>query len=421
MARQEKFLEEVKSYIRSKEAKRFVTRELEAHLKQSKSDFIKNGYGEEEAEKQAVANMGSPMILGQKLNQLHRPKIDWSLITLFISVIAIGILPFFVLMTEETHLSLFQKLASVVIGIGIVVITLLFDYTKWKKYGWLFFGLGCAVILYAQWSGVLVNGRTYLHIPGIIASDMMITLPLFLLGWAGLLANKKINIYYVSILYIVSLGLFLNTASFVISVIYSVMVWGMVWNSHLERKKVALASAAYMVGVIGVMVTAIFSMKEYQLARLKGFLHPEQYSLSEGYYYVLAKGVRENAGWFGTSEPPGLAEPFSDFVFLALTYRLGWLFGLFLIVILLLLLARMIIVLTKVKDSFGRLLVTGSVGAFLIQIVLNIGMSFGVVPAVSVALPFVSYGTAYMIVNSFMMGVVLSVYRKKDLILLAER
>jgi|GEM_PF-4634046 len=74
-----------------------------------------------------------------------------------------------------------------------------------------------------------------------------------------------------------------------------------------------------MTGVIGVIVTSILWMKEYQLARLKGFLHPEQYSLSEGYY------------------------------------------------------------------------------------------------------PFVSYGTAYMIVNSFMMGIILGVYRKKNLILLAER
>ncbi|WP_142920444.1 hypothetical protein [Peribacillus asahii] len=136
-------------------------------------------------------------------------------------------------MTEETHLSLFQKLASVVAGIGIVVSTLVFDYTKWKKYGWLFFGLGCAFILYTQWFGIVVNGRTYLHIPGVAMSDMIITLPLFLLGWAGLLSNKKVNIYHVSILYVVSPVLFLNTASFVISVIYSVMVW----NSHLERKR----------------------------------------------------------------------------------------------------------------------------------------------------------------------------------------
>ncbi|MGG0285606.1 permease prefix domain 1-containing protein [Peribacillus butanolivorans] len=85
MVEKEQFLYEVKQFIRSKEAKRFVTAELEFHLKQSTEALKKQGYTAEEAEVKAVQQMGSPITIGQKLNRLHRPKVDWRLTALFLS------------------------------------------------------------------------------------------------------------------------------------------------------------------------------------------------------------------------------------------------------------------------------------------------------------------------------------------------
>ncbi|KRF61832.1 hypothetical protein ASG99_25130 [Bacillus sp. Soil768D1] len=53
---------------------------------------------------------------------------------------------------------------------------------------------------------------------------------------------------------------------------------------------------------------------------------------------------------------------------------------------------------------------------FAMQVFINLGMSFGVLPVVSVSLPFISYGVSGTLLNSFIFGIVLSVYRKKDVI-----
>ncbi|MDO7485775.1 permease prefix domain 1-containing protein [Peribacillus frigoritolerans] len=60
------FLDEVSSYIRSKEAKKYIEAELKAHLHQAKTELVKKGYTEDEAEELAVRKMGSPLTLDRK-------------------------------------------------------------------------------------------------------------------------------------------------------------------------------------------------------------------------------------------------------------------------------------------------------------------------------------------------------------------
>lgn len=70
------YLKEVQNQIRSKEAKEFVSAELNYHITAMKSEWINKGLNEVDAEEKAVKQMGSPITLGQRLNKLHRPKVD---------------------------------------------------------------------------------------------------------------------------------------------------------------------------------------------------------------------------------------------------------------------------------------------------------------------------------------------------------
>lgn len=73
------------NHIKSKEAKKFVATELEFHLKKVKNTWIENGLSEADAEDKAVQQMGSPIKLGQELNRLHRPRVDWLIIILLVT------------------------------------------------------------------------------------------------------------------------------------------------------------------------------------------------------------------------------------------------------------------------------------------------------------------------------------------------
>ena len=57
---------------------------------------------------------------------------------------------------------------------------------------------------------------------------------------------------------------------------------------------------------------------------------------------------------------------------------------------------------------------------FTIQFVYNIAMNLGYVPLTGMPLPFVSYGGSNLVINAAMMGIFLSVYRRKDLVLREE-
>ena len=52
--------------------------------------WMDKGLSEEVAEDKAVEQMGSPIKLGQELNKLHKPKVDWFLIGLLVAAMGLG-------------------------------------------------------------------------------------------------------------------------------------------------------------------------------------------------------------------------------------------------------------------------------------------------------------------------------------------
>lgn len=95
------FLETVTNEIKSKEAKQYVKVELSQHIQKSKQSWVQRGYSEIEAEEKAVKEMGSPITLGKSLNKLHRPKVDWLLISLLIVTLLLSFLPIMALNQER--------------------------------------------------------------------------------------------------------------------------------------------------------------------------------------------------------------------------------------------------------------------------------------------------------------------------------
>ena len=70
----------------------------------------------------------------------------------------------------------------------------------------------------------------------------------------------------------------------------------------------------------------------------------------------------------------------------------------------------------EVNGSYGKLLLVGGMTLYVVQFIYNVGMILGLFPITSISLPFISYGLMPTLFNAFLMGVVLSVYRRKDLL-----
>jgi len=412
------FLNEVTEQIKSKEAKKYVADELGYHLQEAKNSWMEKGFSEEEAEEKAIEQMGSPIKLGKQMNQLHKPKVDWFMIILLVTTLGLGFLPMISLgYMDSRHFSV-NKAIIVLLGGAAAIGIMLMDYRKWKTRGWVFYSLGIFLLIVIRcFSNTTINGVPLLRIPSIITIESSMALPFFYLGWASFFTNEKLKIWQFAILFFVPFLLFLNVPSIPITFMYTVMVFVMLWWSKFSRKMMLIITGI----TVSLFTIVVFTYWPYHMTyhkqRLLAFLNPEKYSNGEGWLLLRVKELMSNAGWFGnTIDREFIPQAHTDFVFVSLTYIYGWLFAIALVIILSLIMVRFIVISNKIHDSFAKLLLIGAVALYGVQLASNIGMAFGVFPLTSISLPFISYGLMPVLLNSFLIGIVLSVYRRKDLI-----
>ena len=66
------------------------------------------------------------------------------------------------------------------------------------------------------------------------------------------------------------------------------------------------------------------------------------------------------------------------------------------------------------EDDFGTLLAVGITGMFLFHVVVNIGMTAGIMPVTGVPLPFVSYGASSLTINLLLVGLLLNINLQRE-------
>ncbi|MEC1967776.1 FtsW/RodA/SpoVE family cell cycle protein [Bacillus cereus] len=404
----EHFLKEVTNHIKSKEAKSLVATELDFHLKQAKNMWRDKGLSEEVAEDKAVEQMGSPVKLGEELNKLYKPKVDWFLIGLLVAAMGLGFLP----IITFGHADLFMnKVIFVILGVVTAMGMMLLDYRRLEKLGWLFYTIGVLILLMIKcFPTDYVIGEAIIKI-GPIKIDCLMTMPFFFLAWASFFNNSRLKFMHLLMLYVFSLYLFSTTSILLPIFIYITMVFVMLWWSKLGKNTAWLIT---ILPILPFIVRDLFSwsaVKEYRIARILGFINP-----AHDQWDLRLQEAMSSAGWFGTyGNIKSIRAAHTDFVFASLTYYYGYVLALVLVVILSLFAVRIMNIAYKINDGYGKLLLVGGVTLFVIHFICNVGMTLGILPRVSISLPFISYGLIPTLFHAFIMGIVLSVYRRKDI------
>ena len=116
----------------------------------------------------------------------------------------------------------------------------------------------------------------------------------------------------------------------------------------------------------------------------------------------------------GTQHSLGLLpEAPTDFIFCVLAEELGLVGVLGLLALYIALLLICFQIAYNASDLFGTVIVMSIIGMWLFQILENIGMDCGLMPITGIPLPFVSYGSSFMVVNFIMLGMIGSVWSHK--------
>lgn len=181
---------------------------------------------------------------------------------------------------------------------------------------------------------------------------------------------------------------------------------------------VALVVAVFAVDEVLKNVTGEYVLLEqYQRNRLLVFLDPGADTSGAGYNLNQAMIAIGSGGLFGKgllnasqSSLGFVPEAPTDFIFCVLAEQFGFAGALLLLGLYLALILTCIRIARNAGDLFGTLIVMGVVAMWLFQILENIGMDIGLMPVTGIPLPFMSYGSSFMLVNFSLLGLVGSVY-----------
>ncbi|WP_297570406.1 rod shape-determining protein RodA [uncultured Anaerovibrio sp.] len=165
----------------------------------------------------------------------------------------------------------------------------------------------------------------------------------------------------------------------------------------------------------------MFVLKEYQKMRIMVFFDPNVDPLGSGYHIIQSKiaigsGMLFGKGLFaGTqSQLNFLPENHTDFIFAVVGEELGFLGATFLLLMYLLLMRRGIKIAQQAQDNFGMLLAVGITSMWVFHVLVNVGMTAGIMPVTGIPLPFMSYGVSALTTNMLAVAILLNIYLRNQ-------
>ncbi len=416
------FLNSVCEQIKYKPITEEISDELQNHIEEQKEYYIEKGMNEKEAEAKSINQMGNPEEIGKKLNKIHKPKLDWILLILIGIVISFGILVTFIrnnnydLIEYGTKISIQRFTLTTIIGIILGIIIYFFDYRKLEKYSKYLYIIATALILYLSY-----NGENKIEF-AIIFTIM------YIISFVGFLEKtEKINtknIIKLIILNTISIFVISTQNSMTIAIILGItyLIISTMKILTISRNKIKHISILWGVPVIllTILSTLYLTQSEgFRLQRIQAIYNPEKYPDSYGWQTLQQKEVIKKAKLAGNSKNNNELSLFDEgttHAVIAVIENYGYITSIIMILSIILLNVKLIIDSIKIKDNYGKLLVIGITSMFIIQTIFNLLMNFGIGIQANINLPLISYGNTNLIINIISLALIMSIYRRKDII-----
>ena len=423
------YIDNVCDQIRYKPIRNEIAEELTNHLEECKENYIQDGMKENEAEIKAVKQMGDAEKVGKQLNKIHRPKLDVKLLLI------IGIVLFFSILVALTRANS--------LNCDIIELNGMSNYeteqTQMSKYFiGLLLGVGSSILIYFFDYRKLNKTSNYLYIGATLSlfvlSSVTLALPLYVLSFIGFLQETdgeskqikgiKINLKLLKllILSILSLVFFTVIPSLATGLILAItyLIISIVKLVMSNNKKglailLCLVVSISLLGVIGICTN------EHIITKLKSSYYPESDPLGYGYIGVNQQKIIDSAKTFGTahntSDAIKIFDEGTNYAVISILAHYGWIVSGIMLLAIVLLNVKLIINAVKIKDTYGKLIIIGIASLFILQTVFNILMNFNLGAKADFNIPLISYGNINLVINMMTLALVLSIYRRKDIII----
>lgn len=155
------YMETLKEQIQNKRARSLVAEEIRGHIEEQAKEYQAEGMSKEDAEREAVRQMGDPVETGCALNRIHRPAFPWKLFVLAVFLTGASML---ISLTIDAKINeggvqaaqVGSPLVVNAVSFAMIFVIMYFDYT------WLFLHIRAVYALYMiclclVWSGGLLE------------------------------------------------------------------------------------------------------------------------------------------------------------------------------------------------------------------------------------------------------------------------
>jgi len=422
------YLDTLVEQIRFKKARELVEEEVKSHIEDQMEAYRAQGMTEAEAEERAVRQMGDPVEAGVALDRVHRPGMDWRLVGLIAFLSLAGLAVLYVRCGQNGDYAGFWK-QCIYIGVGFLLMmaVCLMDYSAVGKYAVpMWCGLG-ALILIAAVSGPMVNGARYYIRLSSFHMEIKNYIYLYVPIYAGILYRSrgggylsliKCGLFHVAAMLVslmaVTLPICLDVTA-VCLILTSIAIWNG-WFAVRRRNAYALLGLSVLSVPALLMGFGLWRMYPYQIRRIQAILNPYKDSNGAGYLPSIIRETLKNGSLLGQSGEPVadvLKGVNTDYVLTHLVSTYGYLAAVFLVILFALLLLHIFHALSRQKNQLGQMIGLGCGFVFALQlfhgVMLNLGIGF-----MTVGIPFLSNGQSVTIAAYLLMGMLLSIYRYKD-------
>ncbi|MCL2229581.1 MAG: rod shape-determining protein RodA [Treponema sp.] len=209
-----------------------------------------------------------------------------------------------------------------------------------------------------------------------------------------------------------------------ITVLFFIVISAIAVFGYIKFKK------RYFYWIVFISTIVIFSigasylareiLRPYQIMRLIVFLDPSVDPRGAGWNIIQSVTAIGAGGFTGMGFLQGtqshyrfLPEQSTDFIFSIFSEEAGFLGGLFVFGLFLLICNRLFVTMKITIDPFAKYFCAGLAGMFSFHFIINVGMTMGIMPITGLPLVFLSYGGSSVMTCMIGIGIVLSIFIRR--------
>jgi rod shape determining protein RodA len=217
----------------------------------------------------------------------------------------------------------------------------------------------------------------------------------------------------------------LTNARIIIIIILALgLIMAIALFGYLKYRKRYFYWMLYVVAIIAFSLAASYGarrvLKNYQIMRLIVFLDPNIDPRGAGWNIIQSITAIGAGGFTGKGYLQGtqshyrfLPEQSTDFIFSIFSEEAGFIGGIMVFALFLLICLRLVRLTKLTTDPFAAYICAGLVGVYSFHFIINVGMTMGIMPITGIPLLFMSYGGSSLISAMLGIGLALSIYVRR--------